>query len=188
MPETETTEPEIVAVPSRPSREPLFGALLFGVLIIVAIASIAGAGYAAYAGWKKGKEQSARPSIADLAVKSEESVPTETPAALPKEEAPAVPTAEAKLRDIAVLNGGAAKGIAAKVADLLKKEGYTKVTAGNTVSDYTGVAVYYAAGLEKEAETLRLSLAASYPNAATKPVVAGNKETSVSPLTVIIGK
>ena len=188
MPENETIEQPVVS-PSRPSREPLFGALLFGTLVIVTIAALAGAGYAAYSGWKASKDRAARPSITELAVADKSVVPEQpVPASSAASEAPVAPSADAKSKDIAVLNGGAAKGTAAKVADILKKAGYTKVTAGNTVNDYSGVVVYYASGLEKEAEALKADLIASYPTATAKPAVSGNKETSVAPLTAIIGK
>lgn len=192
MENTEPTKEAIVeqeaAVP-RSSREPLLGALLFGVLLIVTLAAIGGAGYAAYSGWKSGKERSARPSIAELAVKEREADPAPeavAPASAP--ETAAQPAADAKSKEISVMNGGAAKGTAGTVAEMLKQAGFTKVTAGNTVKDYTGTVVYYAAGLEKEAASLKEALIKKYPTVSVSPAVAGNKETSMAPLTVIIGK
>jgi hypothetical protein len=147
---------------------------------------IAGAGYAAYIGWKTNKDQAARPSITELAVKSEE--PRSVKEVAPVAEEAIVPVVDAKQKDISVLNGGAAKGTAGVVADVLKQAGYTKVIAGNTAKDYSGTVIYYAAGLEKEAAALKESLIKKYPAVSVQPVVASNKETSVAVLTVIIGK
>ena len=191
MPENEPIEQPVAdsAVPSRPSREPLLGAMLFGLLLIVTLAAIGGAGYAAYSGWKSGKERSARPSIAELAVKEREADPApEAAAPATAAEAAAQPAVDAKSKDVSVMNGGAAKGTAGTVAEMLKQAGFTKVTAGNTVKDYTGTVVYYAAGLEKEAASLKEALIKKYPAASVSPAVAGNKETSMASLTVIIGK
>jgi hypothetical protein len=175
------------ALPSKPSREPLLGALLFGTLLIVTIAAVAGAGYALYSGWKSSKERSARPSINELAVKAADPAPAQEAAPAPAE-TPAAPVADAKQKDVSVMNGGAAKGTAGTVAEMLKQAGYTKVTAGNTVKDYTGTVVYHAAGLEKEAAALKEDLIKKYPATTLQSAVAGNKETSMASLTVIIGK
>ncbi len=86
------------------------------------------------------------------------------------------------------MNGGAAKGTAGTVAEMLKQAGYTKVTPGNTVKDYSGTVIYHAAGLEQEAAALKEALIKKYPTVSISPAVAGNKETSMAPLTVIIGK
>ncbi|QQS61702.1 MAG: LytR C-terminal domain-containing protein [Candidatus Moraniibacteriota bacterium] len=46
--------------------------------------------------------------------------------------------------DIAVLNGGGAKGVAGKLAESLKKNGFEKIVASNASSyAYKGVTVYY---------------------------------------------
>jgi hypothetical protein len=94
---------------------------------------------------------------------------------------------KAKNTDIKVLNGGAAKGSAGVVAEALKKAGYTKVTTGNTLGDYTGTTVYFSVGLDQEAGAVKQALL-SWPATVTKEAPQGNKETAQAPLTVIVGK
>jgi flagellar basal body-associated protein FliL len=171
------------------SHESLFGGILLGSLVLVVLLVIIGTGYTAYIAWKANKEQATRPSITELAVKSEESQPVKEVTAVTAvaEEATTL-VVDAQQKDISVQNGGAAKGTAGVVADVLKQAGYTKVTASNTINDYSGTVIYYAIGLEKEAATLKESLVKKYPTILIKPAVASNKETSAASLTVIIGK
>ncbi|MDI6875033.1 LCP family protein [Candidatus Solincola sp.] len=48
--------------------------------------------------------------------------------------------------NLAVLNGVRWEGMAAKVADLMREKGYTKIKIGNTVHAYEETTVYYAPG------------------------------------------
>lgn len=175
------------------SREPLFGVLLLATLLLFTILSLAGVGWSAYSKWKTSREEAARPSISTLARQEEskkeeagaEALSSADSAEEKRQEAAPV---DKKTLEIAVLNGGVAKGSAAVAADLLKKEGYAKVTASNAQGDYAGVTVYFSVSLEKAAEAVKESLLKKYPAATAKAALVGNKETSAAPVTIIIGK
>ncbi len=85
------------------------------------------------------------------------------------------------------MNGGAPAGTAAKVAEVLKQAGYTKVSTASSTGDFTGKTVYYASGKEKEAQALVATLAKSYEGVSAKPADAANKETATTPLVVVFG-
>lgn len=185
--------------PRKGSHESLLGTILFLLMIIFTLLSIAGVGWAAYSKWVASRDEARQPSIAALEEKKDEkseALPAQPDAAKTENQenktAPdaAGNSADTKAKDtpISVLNGGAAKGSAGIVADILKKDGYAKVTAGNTLGDYVGVTVYHAAGSDKEAQGVQSSLLAKYPQAKLLPADAKNKETSVSQITVILGK
>lgn len=114
---------------------------------------------------------------------SEEMVSSEKEAETPKEEA-----FDVKQESILVLNGGGVKGSAGEVAALLKKEGYEKVSLGNTEKDYAGVTVYFASGKEGMADGVKKLLLKRYPKTVSQEVVESNKETSGGSVVVIIGK
>lgn len=180
------------------SRESLWGALLFAAMIVFVVASIGGIGWTAYSHWKKVRANGNNPSITGLLKETEQemsgvasneiSPPLENEisenAKITNEET----ISAAKKLEVSVLNGGAAKGSAGVLADFLKKEGYLKTDMGNTQKDYTGVTIYYAAGLEKEVEAVKASVAKKYPQVKILPADSRNKETSVSQVTVILGK
>ncbi len=183
------------------SKESVFGTLLFVALIVCTITSIVGVGFVAYTKWQMSKQESARPSIVALVTEQEkngEKTPDSVESSEMTEEKQEPDTATNASQDetivklkamaISVLNGGAIKGSAAVVTDLLKKEGYSKSVAGNATGDYVGVAVYYATGLEQPAVIIKEALIKKYPNVTIKAALPGNKETTASPITVILGK
>lgn len=180
------------------SRESLWGALLFAAMIVFVVASIGGIGWTAYSHWKKVRTNGNNPSITGILKKIEQengdAAFTEASASENEAANPTVQTANeetisaAKKLEVSVLNGGATKGSAGQLADFLKKEGYLKTDMGNTLKDYTGAAIYYTVGLEKEAEVIKESVAKKYPQAKILPADSKNKETSVSQVTVILGK
>ncbi len=176
------------------SREPLFGTLLLIFMMIIFLGVVAGIILGGYHGWRLNKEEKTLTSIESLAVKEapvEEEVPS-------KKEGQTNPSAEsaseeqvlvkAKATEIKVLNGGAAKGSAGIVTELLKKEGFIKAVAGNALGNYVGTVVYFAPALEQEAQKVKVVLMKTYPTVETKPAVSNNKETSQAPLTVILVK
>lgn len=183
------------------SHESLFGALLLLGMILLLLLFVAGASWFAYAKWwKVSKEADARPSIttlsaaekeraeqAKVADEKAEALAEEKKSAETKEADPAVLTA-AQASVLSVLNGGAAKGSAGTLVEALKKEGFTKSVVGNATGDHTGAVIYHKAGLEKEAEVVKTSVAKTYPKVEVKVAVTTNKETSVAPITVILGK
>lgn len=174
------------------SREPLFGVLLLILIIILILGFVAGLGWTGYSTWKMAKEKDNQPSIATLEEKKEEA-PKEEVKPIEKEASKEVPTTDpsitkAKETSITVMNGGAAKGSAGTLMEALKKDGYSKVTTGNTLADYKGTVIYFGTGLDKEAEAVKTSILKAYPQATVKPAESTNKETSVTPLTIILGQ
>lgn len=175
------------------SHEPLFGALLFGMMILLTLGAVGLIGWSAYRGFRMTEERGALPSIAALPAQeampekiSEETVtePKETVSVISAEES----LKKARGTDIKVLNGGAAKGSASVAAELLKKDGFTKVTTGNTTSDYVGVTVYFGSSVESEAEAVKNFLIKTYPKAEKKATPKDNKETTQASIVVVLGK
>lgn len=93
-----------------------------------------------------------------------------------------------KQESVLVLNGGGVKGSAGEVMALLKKEGYAKVSLGNTTKDYTSVVVYFAPQREGMADEIKKLLLKRYPTATSRGTVEGDKETSGAAVVVIVGK
>lgn len=184
------------SIPSvKKSRESLFGTLLFTAIMVVILVLVLAAGWGGYKGFRANQEQTALPSIGNLAIaeqKTEVVEPEKSQEGEVKEEV--ITNLETELRtkakntDMKALNGGAAKGSAGVVAEILKKDGYTKVTPGNTLKDYTGTVVYYAAGLEKEAGFVKETLLKNYPKAEIKAAIPSNTETTQAPIVVIVGR
>lgn len=177
------------------SREPLWGAILFAGMLLFVIVSVFGVGWIAYTKWQSERIAKSHPSITVLSgqSKQEKSVapvePTKTTDSTKAVEPPVNDSAAAvKKLEITVLNGGGAKGSAGLLADFLKKEGYSKTDSGNTIKDYEGVVIYYAAQLEKEAAMVKGSVVKKYPQAKVLPADVKNKETAVSQVTIILGK
>ena len=187
--EVEATEVK----PTPVSHGGLFGGLLLGFLILTLIGALGWVGWNGYQGYQHQKNMAMLPSIAALP-KGEEpktDVVVVPPEPTKPEEKPATSEEtlkKAKGTEVKVLNGGAPKGSATTGSDILKKDGFTQVTTGNTTLDYTGVTVYFATGNESLADVVKNTLLKSYPKATTKEAVKDNKETSGAPLTVILGK
>jgi hypothetical protein len=89
---------------------------------------------------------------------------------------------------VLVLNGGAPKGSAAVVGDMLKSAGFAKTSTGNSVGDYSGLVVYRADGSEAGAEAVKAVLSGKYPSITIKAVDPKNAETSKATIVVIFGK
>ena len=180
------------------SHESLWGGILFACMLLFVVVSTASIGWGVYVGWKNNRLVKAEPSISVLSQQAneEQNVGTideaktsdEEQTKQSEEKVSTVDTATVKEMAISVLNGGGAKGSAGVTATFLKGEGYTSVTAGNTLKDYTGVVIYFASSLDKEAEMIKATIVKKYPQATILPADAKNKETSVSPITIILGK
>jgi len=197
----ETIAPQSENIPKQthsPSRESLWGAILFFCMLLFVTVSIASIVWIAYSQWKIERKANAEPSIAILseqAKKAQEEVVTSDTKTVenvavkqPNEQVSASDIVSAKKMALTVMNGGATKGSAGTIATFLKTEGYTKVTVGNTQSNYTGIVIYYASGLDKEANVIKTSLIKKYPKTTTLPADVKNKETFVSQITIILGK
>lgn len=180
--------------PPTSSHESLFGALLFGMMILLTLGAVGLIGWSAYRGFRVTEERGALPSIATLPAQEAagEKTSETVPVSESKEVVPVVSAEEslkkARATDIKVLNGGAAKGSASVAADILKKDGCTKVTTGNTTSDYVGVTVYFLSAFEQEAGVVKNFLIKTYPKVTTKVAPKENKETTQASLVVILGK
>ncbi|MEI8096879.1 MAG: LytR C-terminal domain-containing protein [Candidatus Moraniibacteriota bacterium] len=194
----EIAVPQVENIPQTSSRESLWGALLFTSMLLFVIASIVSIIWIGYSQWKDGRVADAKPSITVLSEKSddvEKSTDVDTAKTTENESAKQVEektsaseSISAKRMAIVVLNGGAAKGSAGIIATFLKGEGYVSVTAGNTLKDYENTVVYYASGLEKEANSIKTSLIKKFPKVTILPADVKNKETSASQITVILGR
>lgn len=145
--------------------------------------------------WQKGAKdaRSDRPSIGALA--TEKIVPSADPAEIattptttPADTKPASSVTAAETLDVKVLNGGAAKGSAVKVQDLLKKGGYVKTQATSATGDYTGTTVYYLGSNEANATAVQKLLLKDYPKAEVKIATSSSAENGSAPVVVILGK
>lgn len=181
---------------SKKNRDSLFGTLLLLLLSLFVIILLAAVGFGAYRLWEKQAVQSEAPSIAKLGEMELADTPEASPAAdeqALKEDTektsvtPEVLT-KAQATEVSILNGGGARGIAGQASEVLKAAGFTKLSVGSTVGDFTGTTVYYGAGLEKEAQAVQEKLSTKYSSVTLKPAETANKETSTKPLTVIFGK
>lgn len=194
LPKDSSSEQEKTPTPSQ-SREPLFGALLFGFFFLLVGVIIAGVGWGVYQGYRASQERAVLPSIATIAVGEVQQEPVaETKEEVKEEKSSAEPVSEeamlkkAQAVTIKVLNGGALKGSASTLAGTLKQAGFTKVEIGNTLKDYTGIVIYFAPEVEKEANAVKAALLKSYPKITTEPAVKTNTETTQAPLSIIVGK
>jgi hypothetical protein len=146
---------------------------------------------------KKKEQADSRPSIGALssapAAQKNEEPKAEVSASQPPEDKPeqgasAKPAEDPAKLAVKVLNGGAAKGSAAKVQALLKQGGYAQAQAGNTVGDYAGTTVYYLEGFKESAEQVKQVLAKDYPNVQTKQASSNKSEEGGASVVVIMGK
>lgn len=198
MVQTETAEEKQPSVseketPADNSHESLWGMVLLVGMLLGTVVIVTGIGYGMHRLWQTQKQNAAKQSIVSLPVtpqeNTESNVSSSTAATAPaSSEKMAVDSGtDAHSVQISVLNGGAAKGSAGVVAEMLKKAGYTKVTVGNAVADAVGVTVYYKTDLEKAAQAVGQSLFKTYPKAMLKPAQTSGDQ-GVAPVTVIVGK
>ncbi len=199
---TKSEENEVNSQPekrtSQRSYESLWGGILFACMLLFVIVSIASIGWGVYVGWRNNRLVKAEPSISVLSQQADEQqnvgTADETKTSdgeqtkQPDEKMNTIDSATVKKIAISVLNGGGTKGSAGVAVTFLKGEGYTSVTAGNTLKDYAGVVIYFASGLDKEAEMIKSTFVKKYPQAKTSPADTKNKETSVSQVTIVLGK
>jgi hypothetical protein len=176
-----------VRITHRSSSDDLLGK---GILLLVVLLLISGTGFFVLIGYRIGQtKEESRESIESLATVSvTEESGNEIPSDVSMGEEVSENPIEKGTVSVTVLNGGAAKGSAGKVADILKKAGFTRTEVGNTTGNYTGVTVYHKAESEREADAVRDSLVASYTEAKVSSEDAKQPETGVSSVTVILGK
>lgn len=179
----------------RKKKEHFLGTILLVIIIFFILSSIVGVGWVGYSQWRNMQIEKNKPTIQTLSEpvaepivegERQEATPADAPAnqaADPQSEAAKDITKE----KVAVLNGGAAAGSAAKLADALKKEGLTTVSTGSTEGDFTGTTVYYQKEKEGEAKVLLAMVQKTYKDAVIKEQDATKKETATEALTVILG-
>jgi hypothetical protein len=176
--------------PQRRKKEHFLGTILLVLIIFFILSSLVGIVFVGYTQWKHAKEVAARPTIETLTEepKMEEApAPAETVKEEPKEEAK-TESGDFKKQKVAILNGGAVAGSAAKLAESLKKEGLESITTGSTEGDFTGTTIYYAESKKAAAESLLALVKKEYAAVEAKPADSTKKETSQEAITVILGE
>lgn len=114
---------------------------------------------------------------------SADAAPVISETEMPKED-----TLDVKQEMVLVLNGGGVKGSAGEVVSLLKKEGYSKATIGNSEKNYSGVTIYFDSKKENMANEMKKLLLKRYPKATSRVAMESDKETTGAPIVIIIGK
>lgn len=180
--------------PSQKKKEHFLGTILLVIIIFFILSSVLGLSWVGYSQWKNVQAEKNKPTIqtltepeADPVAQNErqEAVKADAPAAQADQQSEEVK--DITKEKIAVLNGGAATGSAAKLADALKTEGLTAITTGSTQGDFTGTVVYYHKDKEGEAKVLLPLVQKSYKDAVLKEQDATKAETATEGLTVILG-
>jgi LytR cell envelope-related transcriptional attenuator len=102
----------------------------------------------------------------------------------------ATPSAATKLDrtvlQISVQNGSGTVGAAQKIADILKKAGYTKITTGNADAyTYKGITIYVKKKYSDYLPVLQKDISAANPQVAIKPSVDDTISTDAE---VIVGQ
>lgn len=175
------------------TNESFLGSVLVLVLVILLVGAAVFFAFFGYRIWRDSQIVRNTPSIQKIvtdapAIPAPTTSPVIVEEAKPETTTPSVTPIDKTTLDVKVMNGGAAKGSAGTFGETLKKAGYTKTTVGNTTSDYTGVAIYYAAGKQKEAESLQGDVAKTYPQVTLLETKTGNADTAGATLVVILGK
>lgn len=180
-------------IPSnKSSNEPFFGVLVMMVVVILLVLLASYGGWFLYHGVKNSRSNASMPSIESIPLAAN-TVTNEEKLEISKSEEKSIETTQEKSANkkiaIKVLNGGAAKGAAGVVAELLKEAGYTTISTGNSVGDYAGVSVtFLSPASEGDANGVREALLKKYPSTVAKSATQGNADMTASPITVIVGK
>lgn len=185
------------------TNEVFLGGMVVGVLLLLLLVLIGTFGYFGFRLWKSAQVERSIPSIQELGEKpgmgtsepqaETPSSPESTSTSTVQTESPKVVDAGSASLDLAsveikVLNGGAARGSAGTLVDILKKTGYTKAAFGNTTADYTGTTIYYGANTQSVAEKVKELVIKTYPAVVVAPAEANNKDATVASVVVILGK
>ncbi|HWQ60453.1 MAG TPA: LytR C-terminal domain-containing protein [Candidatus Fimivivens sp.] len=171
-------------------KDELFGKL---VLIVTGIVCVSIVAYFIYLGYRASVSASTdRTSIVSLHRENDSQEETSADTESAQDAVSPAPDAASSLSKdtlaVLVLNGGAPKGSAAILADILKSAGFAKVTTGNTDADYSGIVVYRQDGNDEAAESVKDSLSKKYPSVTVLPADVKIAETTKAPVVVIYGK
>lgn len=194
--ETSGSTEETVA--QKETNEVFLGGMVVVVLCLLLAILIGTFGYFGYRLWKSAQVERAIPSIQELGEK-QVTVSPEGSSTNPQPEIPAQSTPEPTTPqntqsvdlasvEVKVLNGGASRGSAGTLVDILKKAGYTKAAFGNTVADYTGTKIFYGAQSQSAAEKVKELVAKTYPDVVLAPAEANDKDATAAAIVVILGK
>lgn len=205
--DTEEAKPsspeEVSSSAPKETNEVFLGGMVVGVLLLLLLVLIGTFGYFGFRLWKSAQVERSIPSIQELGEKSgvgtsesrteTPTVPEPSSPSTTQTEPPKVVDAGSASPDLAsveikVLNGGAARGSAGTLVDILKKAGYTKAAFGNTVTDYTGTTIYYGANTQSVAEKVKELVIKTYPAVVVAPAEANNKDATAASVVVILGK
>lgn len=194
-PEETVAAPAVPVAVTKESNEVFLGGMIVGVICLLLIVLAGTFGYFGYRLWREAQVERSTPSIQELGEKAmaepvaETPAPTSIPTPSPApSETPAPSAADLATLEVKVLNGGAVKGSAGTLVDILKKAGYTKAAFGNTVADHKGTVIYYGATSQGAAETLKVTIAKTYPAVTLEPAKAGDKDATAAAVVVILGK
>ena len=185
-------------VTRKEANEVFLGGMVVVVLCLLLAILVGTFGYFGYRLWKSAQVERAIPSIQELGEK-QVTVSSDESSVNLKPETPAQPTPESTTTsnaqsvdlasvEVKVLNGGAARGSAGTMVDILKKAGYAKAAFGNTVADYTGTKIFYGAQSQLAAEKVKELVAKTYPGVVLAPAEANDKDATAATVVVILGK
>jgi hypothetical protein len=169
-------------------------------LIAIVFIGLAVAGVRPWSDWRerRAEKDDGRPSIE--AFSSSDPIAAEKPSAdgasvqghsspEPKASDPSGgPAVDPAALDLKVLNGGAAKGSAAKAQSVLKAAGYARAQTGNASGDYAGTTVYYLDGYRDAAEKVGQALSSGYPAVRVKQAASNKSEEGGASVVVVLGK
>lgn len=175
------------------TNESFLGGVLIFALTLSLLAALGYFGYIGYRSYQAFRREETIPSIETMA--PIETAPLtnseEQKTSVSKEETqktPAVSEGEKKTLAIKVLNGGAAKGSAGRLTELLRQAGFAKAVFGNSRVDHTGTVIYYGDSFQAAAELIKAVVIHTYPQATLAPSQTNVKDTSVAPIVIILGK
>lgn len=172
------------------------GGMVVAVLSLLLLMLAATFGFFGYRLWRTAQVERAAPSIQELGEKpisvqaspETPSEPVTQPTPSPSAPTPSAPTPDLATLEVKVLNGGAPKGSAGTLVDLLKKAGYAKANFGNSTTDHQGTVLYYAAASQAAAETLKPLIAKTYPAVTLTPAPANDKDATAAAIVIVLGK
>lgn len=194
-PPVEAAPAEVVASPQAPlaakeRNEVFLGGMVVAIICLLLLILAGTFGYFGYRLWQSAQIERTTPSIQELGEKPVTDMPqvaAPTPVAEPTPAPAPAPSADLAAVEVKVLNGGAAKGSASTLVDLLKKAGYTKASFGNSVANHTGTTIYYTITSQSAAETLKATVAKTYPAVTVAPAKAGDKDATAAAIVVVLG-
>lgn len=173
-------------------RDDLLGKTVIFMVIAVVIASVGFLAYLGYhatgSGSPEGVSIVSIASVPDTGKTSESDADVQETKTVSEAEKTVEGTLQKASIPVVVLNGGAPKGSAAVISDMLKADGFTQVSTGNSSEDYSGLVIYRTDGNETSAEAVKIVLSKKYPSVTVRAADPKRSETSRASVTVVFGK